>query len=93
MGRGGGVGRGLGVGIALGVAVEIAVVVVPCAGVVTAQSKQAAIANIVARLIAPADKKLTAFLEFGSAPSGRAYPKLAIPWPDQFFRSHPGKLP
>ena len=49
MRRGGGVGRGLGVGVALGVAVEIAVVVVPCAGVVTAQSKQAAIANIVAR--------------------------------------------
>jgi hypothetical protein len=93
MGRGGGVGRGLGVGVALGVAVGIAVVVVPCAGVVTAQSKQAAIANIVARLIAPADKKLTAFLELGSVPSGRAYPKLAIPWPDQFFRSHPGKLP
>jgi hypothetical protein len=93
MGRGGGVGRGLGVGVALGVAVGIAVVVVPCAGVVTAQSKQAAIANIVARLIAPADKKLTAFLELGSVPSGRAYPKLAIPWPDQFLRSHPGKLP
>jgi hypothetical protein len=93
VGRGGGVGRGLGVGVALGVAAGVAVVVVPCAGVVTAQSKQATIANIVARLIVPGDKKSTAFLELGSAPSGRAHPKFAIAWPDQFLRSHPGKLP
>src|SRR5262245_26319566 len=66
-GRGGGVGRGLGVGVALGVAAGVAVVVVSCAGLVTAQSKQAPIANIVVRLIAPAGKKLTAFLELGSA--------------------------
>ena len=75
MGRGGGVGRGLGVGVALGVAAGVAVVVVPCAGVMTAQSKLAAIAKIVARLIAPADKKLTAFLELGSAPGRSCLPE------------------
>src|SRR6266700_6333599 len=45
------------------------------------------------RFIVRADEELTAFLKVGSARGGRAHRELAISWPHQCLRSHPGKLP
>ena len=45
------------------------------------------------RFILCTDEELTAFLKREPARGGRAHWKLAISWPDQCLRSHPGKLP